>query len=120
MAGLAGICESRNAGRVAIPSKIIRELGGPKKVAAALDMTPSGVWRYTQPGAEVPPRRQRALVALARQLGVALDFPDFYRDEAPLAPIAAPKRARAQAPATPPRKPKRNAPIRRKRPQRGE
>ncbi len=80
IAGLAGFCESRNACVVAIDPLIIKSLGGSKKVAAALDMTPSGLWRLTRPGADVLPKRQRQLIDLARRAGVPLDYADFHRD----------------------------------------
>lgn len=83
---------------MAIDPLIIKSLGGSKKVAAALDMTPSGLWRLTRPGADVLPKRQRQLVDLARRAGVALDYADFHRDlEAPAsAKPAAPTKQKAK------------------------
>ena len=112
IAGLAGSCESRNACAVAIDPLIIKSLGGSKKVAAALDMTPSGLWRLTRPGADVLPKRQRQLVDLARRAGVALDYADFHREFETPPPNQKAKAKRAQALAS--RGGKRKAPLARR------
>ena len=64
---------------MAIDPDLIKRLGGSKKVAAGLGITPNGLWRYTRPGADIAPKRQRQLIALAEAAGVPLDFSDFHR-----------------------------------------
>lgn len=64
---------------MAIDMAIIERLGGLERVAERIGMTANGLYRYTRDAAEVPPARQRQLMALAQELGKRLAWRDFHQ-----------------------------------------
>jgi hypothetical protein len=70
-------------------SAIIEKCGGPKAVAAMLDVDVSNVHRWTYPksrggtGGVIPTRHQRRLLDEAKAKGVKLKPADFFAEPTP-------------------------------------
>ena len=77
--GLSSCANTATHAVMAIDLAIIERLGGLEYVAARIGMTANGLQRYTRDKAEVPPVRQRQLMALAEELRRKLNWRDFHR-----------------------------------------
>jgi len=77
--GLPACANTATHALMAIDLMIIERLGGLDYVAGRIGMTANGLRRYTLDNAEVPPARQRQIMALAEELGKRVNWRDFHR-----------------------------------------
>ncbi len=63
-------------------SRVLAAFGGPRPTARLLGLPESTVYTWRRKGS-IPARRQRQLLALATEQGLALEPRDFFRDDDP-------------------------------------